>query len=190
MTNKNEKYHAAVHPEPVEGQAKQLSASVLYPKGALPMIVNTVKHRMLEGQPGIGAGVGLGAPTSAALLAQAGFDFILVDYQHGEWDDAAALAAFRCISLQGAIPMARVRQNDFYTIGRVLDRGALGIIVPMSTQSPMPRPPPARCDNRRKAGDCLAVRWRFIMAATSIRGLTARSSWPCRSSRPRPSRTP
>jgi 4-hydroxy-2-oxoheptanedioate aldolase len=95
------------------------------------MIVNTVKQRMLEGQPAIGAGVGLGAPTSAALLAQAGFDFILVDYQHGEWDDAAALAAFRCISLQGAIPMARVRQNDFYTIGRVLDRGALGIVVPM-----------------------------------------------------------
>ena len=95
------------------------------------MIVNTVKQRMLEGQPALGAGVGLGAPTSAALLAQAGFDFILVDYQHGEWDDAAALAAFRAISLQNAIPMARVRQNDFYTIGRVLDRGALGIIVPM-----------------------------------------------------------
>ena len=35
------------------------------------MIVNTVKQRMLDGQPGIGAGVGLGAPTSAALLAQA-----------------------------------------------------------------------------------------------------------------------
>lgn len=95
------------------------------------MIVNTVKQRMLDGQPGIGASVGLGAPTAAGLLARAGFDFVLVDYQHGEWDDAAALAAFRSISLQGAVPMARVRQNDFYTIGRVLDRGALGIVVPM-----------------------------------------------------------
>jgi 4-hydroxy-2-oxoheptanedioate aldolase len=71
------------------------------------LIVNTVKQRILEGQPAFGAGVGLGAPTAAALLAQAGFDFILVDYQHGEWDDAAALAAFRAISLQGAIPMLR-----------------------------------------------------------------------------------
>lgn len=95
------------------------------------MIANTVKRRMLEGHPAIGAGVGLGSATSAALMAQAGFEFILVDYQHGEWDDAAALSAFRAISLQGAIPMARVRQNDYYTIGRVLDRGALGIIVPM-----------------------------------------------------------
>jgi 4-hydroxy-2-oxoheptanedioate aldolase len=95
------------------------------------MIINTAKQRMLEGRPALGAGVGLGSPTSAALLSQAGFDFILVDYQHGEWDDSAALAAFRAISLQNAIPMARVRQNDFYTIGRVLDRGALGIVVPM-----------------------------------------------------------
>src|SRR4051794_4352071 len=95
------------------------------------MIVNTVKQRMLGGQPGIGAGVGLGAPTSAALLAQAGFDFVLVDYQHGEWDDAAALAPSRCISLGGAAQRARVRKNDFYTSGRVLDRGAGGIIVPM-----------------------------------------------------------
>jgi 4-hydroxy-2-oxoheptanedioate aldolase len=95
------------------------------------MIVNTVKQRMLAGEPGIGVGVGLGSSTAAGLLARAGFDFVLVDYQHGEWDDAAALAAFRSISLQGAVPMARVRQNDFYTIGRVLDRGALGIVVPM-----------------------------------------------------------
>jgi 4-hydroxy-2-oxoheptanedioate aldolase len=95
------------------------------------MITNTAKQRMLDGLPAIGTGVGLGAPTSAALLAQAGFDFILVDYQHGEWDDASALAAFRSISLEGSIPMARVRQNDFYSIGRVLDRGAMGIVVPM-----------------------------------------------------------
>jgi 4-hydroxy-2-oxoheptanedioate aldolase len=95
------------------------------------MIVNTVKRRMLAGQPGIGATAGLGSPTAAGLLARAGFDFVLVDYQHGEWDDSAALAAFRSISLHGAIAMARVRQNDFYTIGRVLDRGAMGIVVPM-----------------------------------------------------------
>ena len=40
------------------------------------MIVNTAKQRMLEGQPALGAGVGLGSPTSAALLAQAGFTSI------------------------------------------------------------------------------------------------------------------
>ena len=61
----------------------------------------------------------------------AGFDFVLVDNQHGDWDDATTLAAFRAISLGNATPVARVRQNDFYAIGRLLDRGALGIVVPM-----------------------------------------------------------
>jgi 4-hydroxy-2-oxoheptanedioate aldolase len=95
------------------------------------MILNTAKQRMLAGQAALGTVLGLGSATAAGIIARAGFDFVLLDYQHGEWDDAAALAAFRAISLGDAVPMARVRQNDFYTIGRALDRGALGIVVPM-----------------------------------------------------------
>jgi 4-hydroxy-2-oxoheptanedioate aldolase len=92
---------------------------------------NTAKERMLAGKPAIGVLVGLGSPATAGLLAGAGFDFVQVDNQHGDWDDASSLAAFRSICLAGCVPMARVRQNDFYAIGRLLDRGALGISVPM-----------------------------------------------------------
>ena len=95
------------------------------------MVTNGVKQRLLAGEPALGTVVGMGSPTGAEMIARAGFDFVLVDCQHGDWNDATALAAFRNISLEGVIPMARVRQNDFYTIGRILDRGALGIIVPM-----------------------------------------------------------
>ena len=56
---------------------------------------------------------------------------MLVDNQHGDWDDGTTLAAFRAISLGNATPVARVRQNDFYAIGRLLDWGVLGIVVPM-----------------------------------------------------------
>ena len=86
---------------------------------------------MLAGQPTLGIVLGMGSPTVAGMVARSGFDFVLVDNQHGDWDDATTLAAFRNISLGSAVPMARVRQNDFYAIGRLLDRGALGIIVPM-----------------------------------------------------------
>jgi 4-hydroxy-2-oxoheptanedioate aldolase len=41
------------------------------------------------------------------------------------------MQAFRSIYLGGATPMLRVQKNDYYTIGRALDRGALGVIVPM-----------------------------------------------------------
>jgi 4-hydroxy-2-oxoheptanedioate aldolase len=94
-------------------------------------VINTAKQKMLTGQPVVGIVAGLGSPTATAMLTACGFDFILVDNQHGDWDDTATLAAFRAISLGSATPMTRVRQNDFYAIGRLLDRGALGIAVPM-----------------------------------------------------------
>jgi 4-hydroxy-2-oxoheptanedioate aldolase len=95
------------------------------------MKINTAKQRMLAGEPAIGAGVGLGSTLACELLSLVGFDFLLVDNQHGAWDDTLTMAAFRNINLGSAIPMARVRQNEFGAIGRLLDVGALGIVVPM-----------------------------------------------------------
>ncbi|NLS76391.1 MAG: 2,4-dihydroxyhept-2-ene-1,7-dioic acid aldolase [Chloroflexi bacterium] len=95
------------------------------------MKTNTALRRMRQGLPAIGAGATLGSPFAAELLTLAGFDYVMVDVQHGNWDDEAILLAFQLINLGSATPMIRVPQNDFYAIGRALDRGALGIVVPM-----------------------------------------------------------
>jgi 4-hydroxy-2-oxoheptanedioate aldolase len=95
------------------------------------MWVNKAKAKMLRGEPAIGAGARLGDPLAAELLALAGYDFIMVDDQHGAWDDTKAMAAFRSILLAGSVPMVRVRHNDFAAIGNMLDRGAIGIVVPL-----------------------------------------------------------
>ena len=95
------------------------------------MKINTAKRLMLEGKAAIGAGASLGSPLAAEILSLAGFDFVLVDNQHGAWNDTSTMLAFHTICLGPAIPMARVQANDFYAIGRLLDRGALGIVVPM-----------------------------------------------------------
>jgi 4-hydroxy-2-oxoheptanedioate aldolase len=92
---------------------------------------NTAKAQMLAGKPAIGAIASLGSPMAAEVLSRIGFDFVLLDCQHGNWEDDTALLAFHLIGLGPAVPMARVRQNDFYAIGRLLDRGALGIVVPL-----------------------------------------------------------
>lgn len=95
------------------------------------MRTNAAKQRLLAGKPAIGAGAVLGSHLGVELLSEAGFDWILVDCQHGNWEEETALLAFRAISLGGAAPMARVRDNDFAAIGRLLDQGALGIVVPL-----------------------------------------------------------
>ncbi len=95
------------------------------------MRTNVAKQKLLAGKPAIGAGAVLGSYLAVELFSQAGFDWILVDCQHGSWEEDTALLAFRAISLGSAAPMARVRGNDFAAIGRLLDEGALGIVVPL-----------------------------------------------------------
>jgi len=94
-------------------------------------MINAMKQKLAAGQPALGIVLGMGSPTLAGAAARGGFDFVLVDNQHGDWDDASTFVAFRAISLGNSVPVARVRQNDFHAIGRLLDRGALGIVVPM-----------------------------------------------------------
>jgi len=95
------------------------------------MITNEAKRRMLAGEPALGLTVVTGAPLSAKAMSLAGFDFVMVDNQHGNWGDDSNQAAFDAIAMGSAMPAARVCKNDFYAIGRLLDRGALGIIIPM-----------------------------------------------------------
>jgi len=95
------------------------------------MLVNETKKRMQEGYTALGITITMGAPAAGKVCALAGCDFVMVDNQHGDFDDASNQAAFDAIALGGAMPAIRVQQNDYYTIGRALDRGALGIVVPM-----------------------------------------------------------
>lgn len=75
------------------------------------MTVNNAKQRMLEGNLAIGAPIGLRSPLVGEMLSPLGFDFILVDCQHGVWDDQSTMHAFRSISLGSAVPMARAPYN-------------------------------------------------------------------------------
>ena len=93
--------------------------------------INNAKWKMVAGKPAVGSLAVLGTPFIAGILARVGYDFVLVDTQHGFWEREQVAYAFRNIHLGGAVPMARVQENDFYAIGALLDRGALGIVVPM-----------------------------------------------------------
>jgi 4-hydroxy-2-oxoheptanedioate aldolase len=95
------------------------------------MKINTAKARMLAGDAAFGYSLGLGSPTVAELLSTCGIDFLLLDRQHGSWGDDATIAALIAMTAGTATPMARVARNDYTLIGRLLDEGMLGIIVPM-----------------------------------------------------------
>lgn len=78
-------------------------------------------------------GAWLSAPSSAAAetAARVGFDYVCVDNQHGAIDYQATVGMVQGILLGGSRPIARVPWNEPGIIGKMLDAGVEGVVVPM-----------------------------------------------------------
>ena len=68
---------------------------------------------------------------TAEVTAQAGFDSVLVDLQHGINDYQTAVQSFQAMAFSDVTPMARVPWIEPGIIMKLLDAGAMGIICPM-----------------------------------------------------------
>ena len=95
------------------------------------MKLNTAKAKMLAGGAAFGFELGLGSATVAETLSRTGIDYLQIDNQHGDWGPDSTISALIAMEGGTATPMARVARNDYTMIGRLLDEGMLGIIVPM-----------------------------------------------------------
>ncbi len=95
------------------------------------MRVNHAKAKMLQGKPAFGYAVGMGSAVATELLASSGIDFLLLDGQHGSFGQDSMNDSIRATAAGSAIPMCRVSYNTYTLIGRLLDEGALGIVVPL-----------------------------------------------------------
>lgn len=84
-------------------------------------------------------------PMTAESAARMGYDYVVVDLQHGIASDAEALAMMQAAEAAGAIPVARVATNHPMTIGRALDAGALAVIIPMVNSAHDARAAVAAC---------------------------------------------
>ncbi len=92
---------------------------------------NPVTAKLRAGKPAIGTWISLASAISAESMAQIGWDWLVVDCQHSQVDYEEMVRCFQAIVGRGPAPMARVSWNDPVSIMRVLDAGAMGIVVPM-----------------------------------------------------------
>jgi 4-hydroxy-2-oxoheptanedioate aldolase len=84
-----------------------------------------------DGRAAIGAWCMIPSTLTAEGLSRSGFDFVCLDAQHGLIDYQIATAMLQAFDLGTATPIVRVPWNEPSIIGRYLDAGALGVIVPM-----------------------------------------------------------
>lgn len=68
---------------------------------------------------------------NAEVTSRCGFDYVCVDAQHGPLDYTNSVEMITAILFAGASPIVRVPRNDPGIIGKFLDAGAHGVIIPM-----------------------------------------------------------
>jgi 4-hydroxy-2-oxoheptanedioate aldolase len=92
---------------------------------------NTVKQKWREGKVAVGGWCQIGNSYTAEIMANAGFDWVGIDTQHGAIDYSTAFPMLQAISTTPTMPFVRVPWNEPSIIMKYLDAGAYGIIVPM-----------------------------------------------------------
>jgi 4-hydroxy-2-oxoheptanedioate aldolase len=92
---------------------------------------NTVKTKWNNGEPAFGGWLSIPSSVTAEVMAHQGFDWLCIDMQHGLIDYQVALTMLQAISQTPTIPFVRVPWNEFGIIGKMLDAGAYGVIIPM-----------------------------------------------------------
>ncbi|HSS11716.1 MAG TPA: aldolase/citrate lyase family protein [Acidimicrobiales bacterium] len=93
--------------------------------------MNRIRQALTEGRVSFGAWSTLAGSQAAELMGGAGFDWVIIDAQHGALTTSDLLPMIQALQLGGTAAVVRVPWTDAATIMRVLDFGATGVIVPM-----------------------------------------------------------
>lgn len=86
------------------------------------------KTRLTE--PLRGTFLSLGSPLLARMAAQLGFDWVLIDLEHGACTESDLQAMLLAVEGTRCAPVVRVVSNDQDSIKRALDLGAAGVMIP------------------------------------------------------------
>ncbi len=94
------------------------------------MRTNTTKAKLGEGEVVFGAIISRYAPDLVELFGAIGYDFVMIDCEHGPMDLDQVEHMVRAAEVFDITPIARIPDHAESTILRFLDRGLQGIIVP------------------------------------------------------------
>jgi 2-keto-3-deoxy-L-rhamnonate aldolase RhmA len=95
------------------------------------MRANLIRSKLKAGRPVIGTMIEeIGSPFIVHILANAGYDFVFIDLEHGRFGQEGAANLIQTIRLTPMTCLVRVPDNQYHLIARILDAGAEGIMVP------------------------------------------------------------
>lgn len=91
---------------------------------------NTLKQRIARGEKVYGSWSVLGSPFATQVICEAGFDFIIIDHEHGIGDHMSLGVQLLALESSPTVALVRVPRMDGNYMRRVLDLGAAGLVTP------------------------------------------------------------
>lgn len=94
------------------------------------MTENVLLAKFTRGEKAVGAFFNSGTVVSAEVLGQLGFDFIVIDTEHGHYDLGDVERFIRAAECRNLLPIVRVVDCSRNYILKMLDIGAMGLFLP------------------------------------------------------------
>ena len=121
---------------------------------------NRIREALDKRNMALGTWVQTRNPEACELAAEVGYDFVVIDMEHGSFGWDSSVEMIRAVQCGGATAVIRLPGDSAVDIGKALDAGALGLIVPrISTPEQASRVlQAARYEPPGKRGACPLVR--------------------------------
>jgi 4-hydroxy-2-oxoheptanedioate aldolase len=97
---------------------------------ATPLDGGALRRRLADGDTTLGTFVGMACATATEVCAAAGADWVLIDLEHGAGSEDVIRDSVLAAGSYGVPTVVRVESGARIRIGRVLDQGAAGVMVP------------------------------------------------------------
>jgi len=91
----------------------------------------SLKQRLAKHELTIGSWITLGHPSIAEIMANAGFDWLVLDAEHSAIELSEIQSLIQAMDAHNCPAIVRLTSNDANQIKRVMDAGATGIMVPL-----------------------------------------------------------
>jgi 2-keto-3-deoxy-L-rhamnonate aldolase RhmA len=92
--------------------------------------MSALREKILAGTPTIGTFVNLGSPLATEVCALVGFDWLLIDLEHGGGGEESLMPQLLAAAAHDVPAVVRVESATRIRVGRALDLGAGGIMLP------------------------------------------------------------
>lgn len=92
--------------------------------------MKNIKKRLKQGETVNGCWLNLGSSLTAEIVGLSGFDWVLIDLEHGAGSEKDVLSQLQALESTPTAAFVRVESADAARISRVLDMGAAGVMCP------------------------------------------------------------